>query len=182
MAMAMKERLRLMYPLGVLILSCVALAWSLQDAHEPPQKVNHAALSAPTFYLVIEAHGCSNHEIGVRGVSNLPAGAIIDLIVADFNGDGWKYYSDKVIATVGEDGHFKAMIHPKGDLTFRHNLLITAVFGTVYHHQPQNVMKIVGSHGEHLDDLNNPQAYTVSGFNTTLQTMARVPACGPQVD
>jgi hypothetical protein len=177
--MAIIERPALMYLLGVLILPpCIALAWSLQNEHELPQNLNQAALPAPTFYLVIEAHGCSSDEIGARGVSNLPAGAIIDLMVADFNGDGWKYYSHKAIATVGEDGHFKATIRPKRDLTFRHNLLITAAFGTVYHHQPQNVLKVVGSHGENLDDLNNPQAYTVSGFNTTLQTMARVPFCG----
>jgi len=177
--MPMTERLRWTYPLGVLILPCIALAWHLQNVDALPQKANQAALPAPTFYLVTEAHGCSNNQIGVRGVSNLPAGAIIDLMIADFNGDGWKYYSDKVIATLGEDGHFKATIHPKGDLTFRHNLLITAVFGTVYHRQPQDVLKIVGIRGENLDDLNNPQAYTVSGSNTTLQTIARVPFCGP---
>jgi len=178
--MPMINRPRLTYLLSVLILPCVALAWSQQVAQQPPQKVKRPPLPAPTFYLAIKVRGCASDEITARGVSNLPPGAIIGFMIADSYGDiGWKNCSDEVIATVGEDGHFEATIHPKGDLTFRPNLLITAFFGTVYHHQPQNVLNVVGRHGENLDDLDNPQASTVSGFNTILSTMARVPACGP---
>jgi len=173
--MRIMSRPRLTYLLGILILPCIALGWLPHTARQLPQKVKRAPPPAPTFYLVVEQNGCRSDSIGARGVSNLPTGAIIDLLIADFDGDGWKYYSNEVTAAVGEDGRFSATIRPRRDLTFRHNLIITATFGTVYHHQPQNVLEVVGDHGENLDDLGNPQAGTVSGFNTILQTIARVP-------
>jgi hypothetical protein len=163
----------------MLILPCIALAWWPQDAHEPPRKVNRVPLPAPTFYLVLREGQCRSYGIDVRGATNLPAGAIIDLGLADFHDDGWTDYSDEVNAIVGEDGHFAATIPPKPNLTLPHNVIITATFGTVYHHQPQNVLKVVGNHGENLDDLGNPQAETVSGFNTILETIARGRSCGP---
>lgn len=177
--MNMIIRPRLTYLLGILILPCVALVWLPRNAHQLPQKVKREPLPAPTFYLVLREGQCWSYGIDVRGASNLPAGAIIDLGLADFHDDGWTYYGEVVNATVSEDGHFAATIPPKRNITLPHNVIITATFGTVYHHQPQNVLKAVGNHGENLDDLGNPQAETVSGSNTILSTIARGRSCGP---
>ena len=172
------SRPRLTYLYGILILPCLALSWLPQDADQLSQRVKLAPPPAPTFYVVVDKGKCWSDEIEVRGASNLPVGAIIDLMLANFKDDGWKYYGSKVNAIVGEDGFFAAKIPLKQEANLPHNLIITATFGTVYHHQPQNVLRVVGEHGENLDDLNNPQAYAVSGFNTTLSTIARAP-CGP---
>ncbi len=176
------SRSRLIYLCGIVLLSGIVLGWwsqNLQSASgQLAQKMKQTLLPAPTFYLVADKAGCWSDEVEARGASNLPAGAIIDLRLADFHDDGWVDYSDVVNATVGKDGFFAAKIPVKQEASLPHNLIITATFGTVYHHQPQNVLKVVGSHGQNLDDLNNPQAYTVSGFNTILQTIARA-ACGP---
>jgi len=177
--MRMIIRPRLTHLLGILILPCIALVSLPQNAHQLPQKVKREPLPAPTFYLVLREGQCWSYGMDVRGASNLPAGAIIDLGLADFHDDGWTEYSEVVNATVGEDGHFAATISPKRDITLPHNVIITATFGTVYHHQPQNVLKAVGNHGENLDDLGNPQAESVSGFNTILSTIARGRSCGP---
>ena len=177
--MRMIIRPRLTHLLGILILPCIALVLLPQNAHQLPQKVKREPLPAPTFYLVLREGQCWSYGMDVRGASNLPAGAIIDLGLADFHDDGWTEYSEVVNATVGEDGHFAATISPKRDITLPHNVIITATFGTVYHHQPQNVLKAVGNHGENLDDLGNPQAESVSGFNTILSTIARGRSCGP---
>ncbi len=177
--MRMIIRARLTHLLGILILPCIALVSLPQNAHQLPQKVKREPLPAPTFYLVLREGQCWSYGMDVRGASNLPAGAIIDLGLADFHDDGWTEYSEVVNATVGEDGHFAATISPKRDITLPDNVIITATFGTVYHHQPQNVLKAVGNHGENLDDLGNPQAESVSGFNTILSTIARGRSCGP---
>lgn len=173
------SRSGLTHLLSIFILPCVVLAWSRQKPHELPQKASQAPLLAPTYYLVLREGQCWSYGIDVRGVSNLPAGAIIDLGLADFHDDGWTDFSDIVNATVGTDGHFAATIAPKRDMALPHNVIIKATFGTTYHHQPQNVLKAVGNHGENLDDLGNPQAETVSGFNTVLSAIARGRSCGP---
>ena len=157
-------------------------SWFLWIAQYPQGKTEQARQevrhSAPTFYLVENA-GCGGNEIEVHGASNLPAGAIIVLRLANFNDDGWTFYGNEVSAVLGENGYLSAKIPLTTDTALPHNLIIMATFDTVSHQQPPNVLKTVGNHGEKLDGLHNPQAYAVSGFNTTLRTIARAP-CGPK--
>jgi hypothetical protein len=120
---------------------------------------------------------CWVDDVEVRGALNLPTGAIIDLRLADFQGDGWTFHSDSVNAKVDAGGYFTAQIPLPKDIKLPHNLIVTATFGTKYHEQPPNVVRIVGSRGEYLDGLNNPQALSLSGSNAVLFAISRA-ACG----
>jgi len=164
----------------------IAPSWWSQSAKnttdQAPQKPKPPALPAPTFYLVVGESKCWSDEIEVRGASNLPSGAISVLQLANFDHDGWTEYGKEVYATLGEDGYFTAKIPLKQDPALPHNLIIVAEFRPIFYpnrHQPANVLKVVGNHGENLDDLHNPQASGFSGFNTMLSTIARAP-CGPK--
>lgn len=137
------------------------------------------ALSAPTFYLALKQGRCSDSAVELRGASNLPIGAILDLRLADFQGDGWTFYGDAQKAELDADGYFVAKIPLAKDRTLPHNLIATVTFGTNYHKQPANVVRMVGAHGENLDDLNNPQALSLSGFNTVLFAISRAPCGAP---
>jgi len=179
------RRSRLIYLLGILALPGITLGWwskvPRSSAQNGPQTAKRTPPPAPTFYLVIHTL-CDYKEIEVRGASNLPSGAIIVLQLADFNNDGWTEYGEQVHATLGEDGYFTAKIPLKQDPALPHNLIIVAEFRPIFYpnrHQPAKVLKVVGNHGENLDDLHNPQASGFSGFNTMLSTIARAP-CGPK--
>jgi hypothetical protein len=167
---------------GAIVLLIFVIGWSPKgrsSAAAPLSQQPRSPLPAPTFYLALKQGGCWQNEVEVHGASNLPPGAIIDLQLAEFQGDGWLSHVDAVNATLGPDGYFTAKIPLLDYAHLPHNLIVTATFGTVYHQQPTNVLRIVGNHGEHLDDLMNPQAMAVSGFNTTLFVISRAP-CGPQ--
>ena len=135
-------------------------------------------LPAPTFYLSLKQGRCFNSYVELRGASNLPAGAILDLRLADFQGDGWTFYGDAQKAELDVDGYFVANVPLPTGHKLPHNLIITATFGTNYHRQPADVVRMVGAHGENLDDLSNPQALSLSGANTVLFAISRA-ACGP---
>ena len=136
-------------------------------------------LSAPTYYLALSNGKCGEGETDVRGASNLPPTAIVDLLLEGFDEDGWIQYSDIVSVPVGQDGYFQAKIQHSKQLHLPRNLIITATFGTNYHKQPSKVIEAVGKRGENLDDVNNPQAQTVSGSNTIISAMGRS-TCGPK--
>jgi hypothetical protein len=140
------------------------------------------APAAPTFYLVVEARTCDPDDIKISGASNLPSGALILLQVSDFDEDGWKDYSDPIYISLKENGLFEEIVHPKAGQKFHRNLMAQAYFSPVYvppkRSQPASVLKIVGTKGQHLGGLDNPQVGQLSGNNYYLWTLARVPNCG----
>lgn len=137
---------------------------------------------APTFYLVIEAATCEPESIKVFGASNLPPGAVVLLLISDFNRDAWEDYTDPKYITLPERGLFQETLHPKRGLRFHGNLLAQSYFSPVYvppnTSQPASVLQVVGKKGENLGGLDNPQVGQLSGSNYYLTTIARVPDCG----
>jgi hypothetical protein len=164
---------RAIYVLSAAVLIAVVGANGQAPARRPP---------APTFYLVIDARTCAPDSIKVSGASNLPAGALIALQISDFDQDAWEDYSDPVYASLKEGGLFQGVLHPKTGKKFRRNLLARAYFSPVYvplhTTQPPDVLKVVGSKGQYLGGLENPQAGQISGENHYLSTIASVPNCG----
>ena len=161
-------------------LIAIFVIWpSFGQSGSPGKRSLGRALPAPTFYLALNQGRCSDGEVELRGASNLPTGAILDLRLADFQGDAWTFYGDAQKAELDADGYFVAKVTLAKDPTLPHNLIATATFGMNYHKQPANVVRIVGAHGENLDDLNNPQALSLSGFNTVLFAISRAPCGAP---
>jgi hypothetical protein len=146
---------------------------------------------APTYYITVQVHECRSTSIEFRGATNLPPSAIIMATVNDFEGDGWKGYSDFVYVPVGQEGFFTGKIEPRKDIKFRHNLLLTVSFHPNVGKQPPNVLHMVGSHGEYLAGVenpssnltelsglsHNPQLFQASGWHYGIETIARVPSC-----
>src|SRR5438876_4521991 len=93
-------------------------------------------LSAPTYYLSGDVHECSSEELLVKGASNLPAGSIIAVQASEFDGAGWRDYSNPAFVTLRNDGFFEATIHPLPKLAFHGNLLARIYFSPGYHKQP----------------------------------------------
>jgi len=144
-----------------------------------PQKTNPAALPAPTYYIAAQVRGtCERDEISVHGATNLPPGSMVTLTISNFDGDGWKDYSDENYAVVDAKGFFDAKIHPRRNIHFRHNLILLASFMPFRPRQPEKVLKVAGKRGQKLgDELSNPQVLKYSGENYILWTIARVPSC-----
>lgn len=147
-------------------------------AQAPPVKPG----PAPTFYLAIEAATCEPPAIKIFGASNLPPGAVILLLISDFDGDAWKDYTDPAYLTLADGGFFEETLHPKPGLRFRGNLVAQSYFSPVYvpsgTSQRVSVLRTVGKKGENLGGLKNPQVGQLSGWNYYLTTIARVPNCG----
>jgi hypothetical protein len=164
--------LRAICVLSAAVLIAAVAANGQAPAKRPP---------APTFYLVIKAT-CDPDSIRVSGASNLPAGALIRLQISDFDQDAWEDYSGPVYASLREGGLFQEVLHPKTGKKFRRNLLARADFSPIYvpphTTQPPGVLKVVGSKGQYLGGLENPQEGQVSGDNHYLSTIASVPNCG----
>ncbi len=157
----------------VLLTMCIFTVWlRFSEADE------RRSLSAPSYYLVVEARTCTPNEATFRGASNLPAGAILTLSVDDFDEDAWKEYSNDTLATVSDDGFFEGRVAPMKGVSFRRNLLLSAVFTPLRPKQASSVLQIVGAKGNHLGGLDNPQVGQMSGENYYLETIARVPFCG----
>lgn len=166
---------RTIFSIGAALLLTTAVFLSAQA---PPVKTR----PAPTFYLAIEAATCEPDAIKILGVSNLPPGAVILLLIGDFDGDAWKDYTDPAYLNLGEVGRFEQTLHPKRGLRFHRNLLAQSYFSPVYvppkTSQIESVLKVVGKKGENLGGLDNPQVGRLSGTNYYLTTIARVPNCG----
>jgi hypothetical protein len=128
-------------------------------------------LSAPTYYFAVAVGGCDSTGARVRGASNLPPGAIINLQMVNFRGATWVSYSDIVYAAVDERGFFSATVLPKKGAVFSLNAVLWANF-LPSPLQPSSVLAIVGKHGEQLGGFDNPQEEHESGL-WYLSTIAR---------
>jgi len=153
----------------------VLLFFLLPDSlFQKSQGVAQRRLSAPTYYLAV-AGTCDPSEVRAYGASNLPPGSAVILTVSDFDGDGWREYSEESIAIVDDEGLFAAKIRPSKGFMFRRNLILLADFLPYRPRQPQRVLDVVGKRGEQLGDLlANPQLHQMSGPTYVLRTMDRL--------
>ena len=162
------------------ILSAVVLGSGLSQRPNPSPPAK--PLSAPTYYIALTVRSCDPTFVEFRGASNLPTGSMLGLMVNDFDGNGWREYSDEVFVPLNESGFFDGRVRPKKDMRFHKNLILIAEFTTFRPPQRQSVLQIVGKHGEHLGDFDNPQLGQVSGPYYLLDTIARIGFCGEGID
>ncbi len=85
---------------------------------------------------------------------------MLTVYVYDDIGEGGTTINDETRVAVGRDGLFEAVIHPKGSLKFRTNMVCDVVFGPDYPAQPKSVVAVIGQAGERLGSAaTNPQVY-----------------------
>ena len=152
-------------------------------------------LSAPTYYVAAEVVDCEldPNYVEFRGATNVPPGALMTAIVADFDFDGWKYYSDEVDVPVTQKGFFAGEVRPKKGMLFHHNLVLQVYFAPFRPSQPDSVLRVVGRKGEKLQAVAKTQVEVSKGFERPsvnpqltqwsydvfgIRTIARVPSCG----
>lgn len=149
-------------------------------------------LSAPGYYISVQATLSYGDVIRVRGASNLPVGSSIELKVEKINGGPWQDYSKSVCVMVNTKGLFDQDVRLLPNTTYRSDLFIAANFSTNGRcKQNPAVLQIVGSHGERLGNdksvsmeavergettgmTDNPQLYQVSGWYFGLQSIAKI--------
>jgi hypothetical protein len=134
-------------------------------------------LWAPTYYIAAKVtfDGDPN-KLLVAGASNLPTGAWLDVSVYRYMGEGGIQINQSATAVVGKEGFFEATLHPTKGNSFQHNLACNIVFATrTEPPQPLSVLRVVGTHGEHLGFPKNPQTGLMSGNNFYLDDLVHVP-------
>jgi hypothetical protein len=150
-------------------------------------------LYAPGYYLAVDAARDYEGAIRVRGASNLPAGAKIQLDVEGATGeDGWKTLSAPVCVAVDQGGLFDAELSVTKETYKGQALFVNAVFLTNECSQDQRVLQVVGRHGEFLGNdtyhvtmnevemgltpgmAKNPQLFQVSGWYFGISAITRV--------
>ena len=152
-------------------------------------------LTAPTYYVAAEVVGCKqdSNSLEFRGATNLPPGALMTVVVSDFDSDAWKSYSEEAHVPVTEQGFFAGEIQSKKGMHFHRNLLLHVYFAPFQPKQPESVLVAIGKKGERLQEVANtrldvsnglqrpavnPQLIQWSGDIHGLSAIARVPNCG----
>ncbi len=172
------------FSLALLPLLIAASIMFVQDT-----RTSRRTLNASTYYIVISGHLLDENTIVVRGASNLPPRSKIRIQV----GDGARFVSESICASVGDEGLFRYELRPIGSAKFKFSptLAMDAFFRTDECEQPEKVLQIVGKHGQYLGNdnydgkidihmqmtpgmINNPQLFQESGWDFGLSTSARV--------
>jgi hypothetical protein len=160
---------------------------------QTPSAIRSTPLTAPTYYIAINARTCQPDVIRFDGASNLPSKAIIELRVGEPYEDTLKDFTDAVDVPVDSSGFLTGEISPKKGLRFHRSLIAVATFSTDAPNQPASVLNIVGKKGEILSGVRNaplteliglsknPQLFQASGWYYGLQATALVPWCGEGV-
>jgi hypothetical protein len=118
----------------------------------------HPAVRALGYYIVVRATINGSKQVDLFGASNLPPGAILTVDISDYIGTGSRTLSVDTNVAVGENGLFRAPIHPKNGEQFRTNIVCMVEFQPTYPAQPPDVIIAVGKMGERLGDWRkNPQ-------------------------
>jgi hypothetical protein len=172
-----------------LIAAASALCYfgSISLAQQPGQP-----LTAPGYYIAIEAQHSHDKVIQVRGASNLPPGAKVMLQVVAMNDQAWKTFSEDVCVAVDDKGLFEQEIGLSAGSPWRRDFLVIATFLPNECRQNAHVLQLLGSHGQYLGHDNrrvtmnevemgitsgmtaNPQLFQVSGWYFGISALARV--------
>jgi hypothetical protein len=125
----------------------------------------------PSYYLAARATEETEQDLRVRGLTNLPAGAVLFAAVFDYFGQSSTTFSDDIVAlTVDRDGHFEGLLHPRKGKTFRKNLLCQLTFQPGSSRQPKAVLAaLTDSLGTVAE---NPLIVNNSGGNYLSLTIA----------
>lgn len=143
-------------------------------AATPNSSAGH--LTAPTYYIAASAKLVDSDEVYLRGDSSLPMGAVLDVIVYQYMGQGSERISDRIATSVDEDGFFTARLHPMAGKHFADNYVCYISFGPQGDpEQPKSVIQAVGRHGERLGFPKNPQVTVASGNNYGLADVVHIP-------
>lgn len=136
-----------------------------------------SALTAPTFYIAAAAkYSGDPGSLVLRGDSNLPAGAVLAIVVYTKFWEGGQLLVENATAAVGADGFFELTLRPAKGKRFQHNMACDIGFHPGDPHlQPPSVLRLVGLHGEKLGFPQNPQAEVGSGENYYLRDIIYVP-------
>jgi hypothetical protein len=167
----MIKRIIILVSLTGIVAPCLA-GDSLRQSGKP--------LTAPTYYLVARVKECGGDMANITGATNIPPQSLITAQAGEFDGDGWRFFTDESTGTVDSKGLFQVNVRAKGQSALHRNLLVLVSFMPYRPAQPEVVLKSVGRHGELLSvygDWTNPQLGTASGGNYVLTTIARVPEC-----
>jgi hypothetical protein len=181
--MAMK-----MQPVWIAACVCCGLAGSTSDGAEQPKK-----LYAPGYYIAVSAAREYEGAVRVRGASNLPVGAKIGLEVEELVPEnGRKPLSTLTCVAVDQRGLFRAELQITKDVYQKKDLVVDAIFLTNQCAQDQEVIRVVGRHGELLGNdgrpvtmeevergetpgmQENPELFQVSGWYFGISAIARV--------
>jgi hypothetical protein len=149
-------------------------------------------LSAPTYYIAASAQLEYGSTVRVRGISNLPPGAVLSLEVFPPAGIVWTDGGRPVCVPIDGNGLFKQEIAVPARLPRPNGLYVRATFQANLCNQHAQVLQIVGRHGEFLgnDDHHvtmeevengwthgmnkNPQLFQVSGWYFGISDIAQV--------
>lgn len=158
----------------VLMITALGLLWSAVVRTDTQAE---RRLWAPTYYIAAKAtYDGDPNGLRIAGASNLPQGARLSVYVSRYMGEGSHAINESATAIVDRGGFFEVTLHPTKGNKFEHNLACDIGFAThTDPPQPPSVLRIVGSHGEHLGFPKNPQVGVMSGDNYTLNELVHVP-------
>lgn len=176
--------IRVLWICSIITASVFAGATTQFDGQESRRK---PVLTAPTYYLAVQAQLEDKDLVRFRGASNLPLDSRIGVVVTAFEGGAWHDYSDQVCLPLSNKGLFSGELHSQNGVGFRTNLVLRAYFQTnLCTPQPNSVLQRVGKKGDGLANVpdgdpeelaglsDNPQLYQVSGWYYGLEAIARV--------
>ncbi len=180
--------------MGYRIVKCVIAGIIACSCSMGEAQASKHHLSAPTYYMAISGSLESADSVQIRGATNLPLGANIELYVAEFEGGfGVKNYSSPICVKVDKGGIFNTDLHPKSGSAF-HNGGLFAVATLRFDascKQEASVRKVLGDTGQYLGNDNydnsfnktweltpgmnaNPQFVETSHLHFGLLTIARI--------
>ena len=171
----------------------ITAAWALCCLGSIASAQQQKQLTAPTYYIAVEAQHSYDNVIRVRGASNLPPGAKISLQFFLPNDQAWKEPGQSVCVALDSNGLFdwREMSLPSG-VPYPRDLFVMATFLPNECKQNAQVLKVLGTHGQYLGHDNrpvtmdevsmgmtpgmqaNPQLFQISGWYFGISALARV--------
>jgi hypothetical protein len=146
-------------------------------------------LFAPTYYIAVSADPDVGGIVHVRGASNLPPGAAIQLTIYAQSGN---IKSSSTCVSTGAEGLFKQDVQVSPGVLRPKMLYVRATFMTDLCKQSASVLRIAGQHGEFLGNdshkvtidevrkgmtegmFRNPQLFQTSGWYFGISDEAQI--------
>jgi hypothetical protein len=133
-------------------------------------------LTAPSFYIAASGeYNKYSTTLDVKGVSNLPPGSRLSVILYDFVGYRSSILSAEAIVALNKDGFFEVTLKPRKGKQFKDNMVCEISLNPNAVRQDSSVLKVIGKKGELLGIDNNPQIGKMSGENYYLQALVHIP-------